>query len=116
MFTMTQGPLLNELRSVLEQWVGRKILITKEENGDIDQTLIDLERLDEEVYDNHHDDYLPGTAVQMVGNGQTVSDGANAALPYSSFDIPVDEAEELHCDVEGVFLRTARAVYTFTPV
>jgi hypothetical protein len=113
---MTQSLPLNELTDILAQWVGRKVLVTKEENGDVDQTLIDLERLDQEVYDNNHDDYLSNATLQLVGNGQTVNQGEKAPLPYAAFDIPVDEAEELHCDVEAVFLRTARAVYTFTPV
>ena len=113
---MTEREILDDLKDLLNQWVGRKILITKEENGDIDQTLIDLERLDQEAYDHKNDDYLPQTAIQLVGNGKTIGNGENAALPYGLFDIPFDDAEEIHVDVEGVFLRTSRAIYTFTPV
>ncbi|MGV3487584.1 MAG: hypothetical protein ACO1OC_03245 [Tuberibacillus sp.] len=113
---MEHEQIIQELRDVLQQWIGRKVLVTKEENGDIDQTLIDLERFDQEVYENDLDDYMPKASFQLVGSGQTINQGAKAALPYSSFDIPLDMAEEIHCDAEGVFLRTGRALYTFTPV
>ncbi|WP_027726218.1 hypothetical protein [Tuberibacillus calidus] len=110
-----QEKVIEELKKVLQQWIGRRILVTKEENGDLDQTVIDLERFNEEVY-NHTDEYLPKTAVQLIGSGQTLTNDSQAALPYASFDIPIEEALELHCDAEGVFFRTARAVYTLTPI
>lgn len=104
----------NELERILDQWVGHRILITKEEKDDIDQTVIDLKAYQHKVYEHSGDGYLPKAVYQLVGDGRTVDGGA--PLPYDAFDIPVDDARELLCDPEGVFLRTDRALYTLTPL
>lgn len=113
---MTHERAIRDLEDILNQWIGHRILITKEENGDLDQTVIDLERYDREDYENGRDDYLPKAAFQLIGQGQTVGDNRYPALPYSSFDIPLDDISEIHSDPEGVFFRTDRAVYTLTPI
>ena len=106
---------LQVIMSYLREWEGHKILITKEEEGDIDQTVIELQRLDLENYQNAFDDYLPQASLQLAGTGQTIGE-VDAPLPYGQFDIPIDQIKEVQCNAEEIFIRTERGTYMISPV
>ncbi|GGH75434.1 hypothetical protein JOD43_000524 [Pullulanibacillus pueri] len=106
---------LQVILSYLKAWEGSQILITKEEEGDIDQTVIDLHRLDFENYDNAFDDYLPQAALQLAGPGQTLGE-TDSPLPYAQFDIPVDHLSEVQCSSEEIFIKTDRGTYMLSPI
>ncbi|GGE37384.1 hypothetical protein GCM10011391_15340 [Pullulanibacillus camelliae] len=102
--------------SYLKAWQGSQILITKEEEGDIDQTVINLQRLDMENYEHAFDDYLPQAALQLAGVGQTINEANSEPLPYGQFDIPLDQIHEIQCNPEEIFIKTDRGTYMISPV
>lgn len=106
---------INAIQQSLSSWGGQRILITKEENGDLDQTILNLERV--EMDENHFiDDYTPDHSIQLVGNGQTVFEHGNMPLPYQSYDIPIENIYKVSADQGRILIRTDRGTYTITTI
>lgn len=105
---------LQSLISSLKTWDGRQVLISKEENGDRDQTILKLEDV---LIANHNDtidDYLSPVSLQLMGPGRAVMNDTDVPMPSALYDIPIDELYDAHFDGMRLYMTTGRGSYTIS--
>jgi hypothetical protein len=108
--------MLDTITSTLRSWGKVQVLISKIDNGDIDQTVIQLNELSIEQREPDTDDYSSEATLELQGEGFQVLQDSVAALPYQSYDIPFEEIMDYHFDGDRLYLSTNRATYTITPL
>lgn len=106
---------IESVQQTLSKWGGQRIIITKEENGDVDQTMLDLEQVELEET-SPLDDYRADHSIQLIGKGQTVFEDHQEPLPYQTFDIPVENITNISVDQGRIIIRSDRGIYTIKPV
>ncbi|TCP28970.1 hypothetical protein EV207_1133 [Scopulibacillus darangshiensis] len=104
------------IKQSLSKWGEERILVIKEENGDTDQTMLNLERVDIGAEFDPIDDYGSDQSLQLVGRGQTLFENHQAALPYQSYDIPIENIYDVSVNQKRITIQTDRGMYTITPV
>lgn len=110
---------INEVVAWLNQYQGREIFIQKEEDGDIDQVEMTLQRADMgHLEERDPDDYLAQFTILLHGEG-TVGTGMLASdLPQSVYDIPLtkDWQATLEQGHEKLTIHSERGTYLIQPV
>lgn len=108
---------VREAKKMIDQWAGRDILLTKEEDGDIDQTVMTLENASIVERKESIDDYVSPTALQLHGEGYVIFDGERQApLPNNAYDIPLTDNVHMHAGENTLFIETERAKYSVANV
>jgi len=104
-----------ELIARLEQWNGQEVQIVKEEDGDIDLTLMTLNKTSLIERTPTMDGYVSPLSLRMEGEGSVVhADHQQEELPSAAFDIPVDRLHDNHFDGTRLMLTTDRGTYTIS--
>ncbi|MCT1903024.1 hypothetical protein [Oceanobacillus sojae] len=104
---------IEEFNTLIQQWSGRTIKITKHENNDIDQTVIHLESVSYDQNTRRIDDYVPRHSLFLNGDGQieTLSAMNNEPLPSSNYEIPLEDNSLYEFNGKKFFITTDRGVY-----
>ncbi|WP_047151061.1 hypothetical protein [Aneurinibacillus tyrosinisolvens] len=103
---------VSQLKDALDAWCGQTLLITKEEDGDTDSTILQLDEVVVKEREETVDDYIPSRSLLLKGNGSVRSETAVAApLPYESYEIPIEEIYESELGAADVQIVTDRARY-----
>lgn len=105
-----------ELKQVLDQWVGRDVVLTKQEDGDIDQTVMSLEHVTYVGRGETIDGYVSSRALQLRGEGTVqTAGGERQPLPFARYDIPLTDDCHIQHNQNTILIETERAEYTVTP-
>lgn len=105
---------LSSLISSLRTWDGRQVLISKEENGDRDQTVLKLNDILIENHGDTIDDYISPISLQLRGEGHAILSDTEVPMPSASYDIPIDQVYDAHFDGMRLYLSTDRGSYTIS--
>lgn len=105
---------LETITSALDRLKGNGVIITKDEIDDRDETSMQLESFALENYERPVDDYLSATTLQLAGGGETITDEHSEPLPYSSYDIPLEDIQSFNVTDGQVYLKTSRGEYTIS--
>lgn len=96
----------------INKWTGKEIKVLKQEVNDLDETIISLEKVTYRENINRIDDYEPKFELQLTGSGQVkIGDGDFEPLPYSIYEIALDEDATFHFDGTAFTLKTDRGMY-----
>ncbi|HEX7066523.1 MAG TPA: hypothetical protein VF199_15740 [Bacillales bacterium] len=107
---------INELISFLKTWDGKQILISKEENGDRDQTVINLENISMASRGETIDGYVSPISLQLQGQGRAVMSDTEVPMPSTTYDIPITDLHDAHFDGMRFYMSTDRGTYTISPM
>jgi hypothetical protein len=106
---------IEELMAFLNQWNGQEVQIIKEEDGDMDLTVMTLNQTSLIERTPTIDGYVSPLSLRMEGNGYVVHENNHLEeLPLATFDIPVDSLREDHFDGTRLTLLTDRGTYTIS--
>lgn len=106
---------VQEVKDALDQWIGHNIVLTKQEDGDIDTTMIALEKSSFVKRGKTIDGYVSPVALQLRGKGTVPSSQEGTApLPDDRYDIPLTDDFRIHRDDDTLCIETERAKYTVT--
>lgn len=105
---------LNELTQWLENHKNQNIFIQKNEQGDVDQTELMLERVGfRNAGERPIDDYVDGSAVMLHGHGSVINGNDRFPLPQDMYVIPVHGLENVSASGDAALVfQTERAHYT----
>lgn len=91
------------------------LIIRKEEQGDVDQVFLTLEKVSYIPGNPDRDDYVEEDRLVLQGEGRIVSDpspaGNSSELPRQSYEIPLQPGFHGKIGEHGLTLRTERASY-----
>ncbi|HEX6922401.1 MAG TPA: hypothetical protein VF149_01150 [Bacillales bacterium] len=107
---------LNALIDSLKMWDGRQVLISKEENGDRDQTILQLEDISLANNGDTIDNYVSPASLQLKGPGRAVMSDTEVPMPSGTYDIPIDGLHDAHFDGMRLFMSTDRGAYTISRI
>ncbi|BFH63423.1 hypothetical protein [Paenibacillus azoreducens] len=102
---------LNAVNQWLENQVGQTILIRKEEQGDLDETRVQLEAVEYSEHVPARDEYAEGSSLILHGPGHVINEKGDIPLPRNTFQIYVDGLHETETDESRINLTTDRAKY-----
>lgn len=107
---------LNTLISSLSAWDGKQILISKDENGDRDQTVLRLDDISIINRGETIDNYVSPASLKLQGDGYAILNDTDVPMPSASYDIPIDAVYDAHFDGMRLYLSTDRGSYTISPM
>ncbi|HET7657176.1 MAG TPA: hypothetical protein VFK37_02710 [Bacillales bacterium] len=107
---------LSELIASLKKWDGRDLLISKQENGDRDQTVLKLENIEIKERGQSIDGYVSDASLQLKGQGRALLEDTEVPMPSASYDIPIDALYDAHFDGMRFYMSTDRGSYTISPI
>lgn len=91
------------------------LLIHKEEDGDIDQVTMTLEKVSYIPGDPRRDDYIEEDRLVLQGEGRIITDGdpggASESLPRNQYEIPLESGFRRSITDRELVLSTDRASY-----
>lgn len=104
---------VEEFNTFIQQWSGRTIKIIKHEMDDIDQTVMNLQRISYDQNTRRIDDYVPKHSLLLHGDGQieTLTTMSNVSLPSSNYEIPLQDNSLYEFNGETFVITTDRGVY-----
>ncbi|MFD1451852.1 hypothetical protein [Oceanobacillus sojae] len=104
---------IEEFNTLIQQWNGEKIKITKHEINDIDQTIINLQNISYDQNMRSTDGYVPKHSLLLNGDGQieTLAAMDNEPLPSSTYEIPLQDDSLYEFNGKKFFITTDRGVY-----
>lgn len=105
---------IETLTEALNAWDGQQILISKEENGDQDQTVMRLNEVSLNERGQTIDGYVSPVSLLLEGDGRAVMEDTDVPMPSSSYDIPVNEIYDAHFDGLRLYVSTNRGSYTIS--
>ncbi|MBF0707103.1 hypothetical protein IQ283_10910 [Alkalihalobacillus hwajinpoensis] len=108
---MNASTMLTEVRNTLTEWVGGHLIIEKKEQDDLDKTIMKLEDFVFQHRGETVDDYTASTLLQLKGEGKVISDEATAPLPHSTFEIPLEDINDVKKHSDELIVLTERASY-----
>ncbi|GGM22088.1 hypothetical protein GCM10011351_04970 [Paraliobacillus quinghaiensis] len=111
---MTQQYLtIEEFNTLLKNWDGKKVKISKTELEDQDVTIMDLSSITYSNNTRRIDDYEPQHALRLNGSGEILTD-ENDLQPFPSdyYEIPLEDSTIYQYNNEQFFLITDRGNYT----
>lgn len=106
---------IQKAKETINHWVGQDVLLIKEEDGDVDETIISLNDVTFVERKPTIDGYVLPRALQLHGSGYVVLEDRNAPLPNDAYDIPLSEDLHIHTDEGALLIETSRASYTIAP-
>lgn len=103
---------IEEFNTLLSEWNGRPIKISKHELDDVDETLLELNTISYAKDTRRIDDYQPMHALHLNGTGQIQSEDNNTQpLPEALYEIPLEDTSLYEFDGTCFLLSTDRGVY-----
>jgi hypothetical protein len=105
---------VEEIVNALKAWDDQQILISREENGNLDQTVITLNDISIDDHGETIDGYVSPVSLLLEGNGRAVMEDTDVPMPSSTYDIPIDQVYDAHFDGIRLFVTTDRGSYTIT--
>jgi hypothetical protein len=108
------GIQVAEVLQNLDGWQGSKLLVRKVENGDYDETSMQLSATDFMQNQPTMDGYISPYVIRLQGDGEVVMDSMTADLPMSSYEIAMSEVYDVDVQNNMIRLRTDRGDYTIT--
>ncbi|WP_047985648.1 hypothetical protein [Ornithinibacillus californiensis] len=104
---------VEDFHSLIQQWSGRRIKITKHEMDDVDQIVMDLQHITYDRNTRRIDDYVPMHSLQLNGDGriETLATMSTQPLPSPNYEIPLQDNTMYEFDGEKFFITTERGVY-----
>ncbi|WP_273852437.1 hypothetical protein [Guptibacillus spartinae] len=108
---MDTTTMLSEVRSTLGDWVGGHLIIEKREQDDLDKTILKLEDFSFQHRGETVDDYTASTLLQLKGEGKVISEESAVPLPHSTFEIPLEELNDVKKQSAELVIQTERASY-----
>lgn len=104
---------VEEFNTLLNQWNGKNIVISKLEMGDEDETVMALKTVSYSKDTRRIDDYEPMHALQLNGSGEIETEANNSeSLPESLYEIPIEDSTQYQFDGRKFSLITERGIYT----
>lgn len=107
---------VHQLKALVDQWRGSRVTIIKEEDGDLDQASIAVQRTSLKEREPTLDGYVSPLSLRLHGEGSVSAPNASAPLPYHIYDIPVEQVDECSFDGQQIRLQTDRGTYTISRV
>ncbi|HET7521975.1 MAG TPA: hypothetical protein VFJ73_01495 [Bacillales bacterium] len=104
------------LISSLKTWDGQQVLISKDENGDRDQTVMKLNDISVKNRGDTIDDYVAPAALQLKGEGRALMEDTDVPIPAGTYDIPLDQLYDAHFDGMRLYVSTDRGSYTISRI
>lgn len=104
----------DQLKHLLQQWQGHEIRIVKEEDGDKDYTILQLDRVEYDQRPKTMDDYVSARFLRLCGSGTVVLENSHAPLPDDRYEIPLDHVIDGNFDGTQLYLTTDRGSYTLS--
>ncbi|MEK0315843.1 hypothetical protein [Cohnella sp. 56] len=96
----------------LEAQVDKELLVSKQEDDDLDEVRIRLGSVEHRAAkENALDDYTDSAALLLRGMGTVVTEGREAALPMDTFEIPLEGLSLTETADDAALLVTERARY-----
>ncbi|MBB3114747.1 hypothetical protein FHS18_006905 [Paenibacillus phyllosphaerae] len=103
---------IDTLSDWLEEQTSRSLLIQKEEQGDLDQVMIHLNKIDYRPgTTNGNDDYTNSSALLLHGEGVVLTDAEQPPLPGNVFEIPLEGLTKVEAEGTRALLQTERGTY-----
>lgn len=104
---------ISEIADWLMGCINAPIVIRKEEQGDVDQVIMTLQKVTFIPGGPERDDYVEEDRLVLHGDGRIATDGkgGTADLPRHSYEIPLSSAFRGSLSEEGLQLNTERASY-----
>lgn len=104
---------LMDVTEWLESQVDKELLVSKEEDGDLDETRIRLESVESRGERRDAlDDYTDSAALLLRGRGTVVTEGREEPLPSDTFEIPLEGLSLTETAENAALLVTERARYS----
>ncbi|TLS50511.1 hypothetical protein FE782_19290 [Paenibacillus antri] len=97
--------------------IGAPIVIRKEEQGDVDQVSMTVQKVSFLTGSPDRDDYVEENRLVLLGDGKiaTEGDGGAAELPRHSYEIPLGPSFRSAIDERELQVSTDRAFYRVVP-
>lgn len=105
---------IEELISSLRAWDDAEVLISKEEKGDRDQTVLKLSDISLTNNGETIDGYFAPLSLQLSGDGRTIMEDTDVPLPSGTYNIPMNELHDAHFDGMRLYVTTDRGSYTIS--
>lgn len=103
---------IEEFNTLLNEWSGHPVKISKHELDDIDETLLELNTISYAKDTRRIDDYEPTHALHLNGTGQIQNEDDNThPLPEALYEIPLEDTTLYEFDGTRFLLSTDRGVY-----
>lgn len=99
-----------DVKDRINNWAGHQISIRKEENGDLDQINIQLEKATFEQRDAH-DDYIADHVMFLHGRAYSREDGESTELPSVLYEVPLEGITGINIDASVISFTTNRGQY-----
>lgn len=107
---------IDKLVSSLQAWGGTQVLISKEENGDRDRTVMKLEEISFADNGESIDGYVAPFSLQLAGNGRAIMNDTEIPMPSATYDIPMNQLYDAHFDGMRLYVTTDRGSYTISRI
>ncbi|HET7616133.1 MAG TPA: hypothetical protein VFK27_04165 [Bacillales bacterium] len=105
---------IQRLITSLKNWDGSQVLISKQENGDRDQTVMKLADVTVAKPGHSIDSYFSSLSLQLEGEGRAVMSDTEIPMPSAAYDIPIDHLYDAHFDGMRWYMTTDRGSYTIS--
>ncbi|WP_199623597.1 hypothetical protein [Paenibacillus alkalitolerans] len=109
---------MGEMTDWLLGHVNESVIIRKEEEGDVDQVMLELEKISYRAGQPEADDYVDDDRIILHGKGKIAADeeGGASGLPRNSYEIALEGDCSGTLQNNELLIRTERAVYRVAPV
>ncbi|MDI4646035.1 hypothetical protein [Cohnella hashimotonis] len=103
---------LADITQWLESQTDKELVITKQEDSDLDEVVMRLARVERRgERSDSPDDYTNGASLLLRGNGTVVTEGREEPLPSDAFEIPLEGLSLTETADDAALLVTERAKY-----
>lgn len=100
----------------IETYKDKAIIISKKEDGDLDQVELQLEKVSlGKLNEEDPDEYVSIETLLLHGEGIIHSGGNSGSLPLDAYEIPLTDGWLVKEMEQGLEIKTERAVYTIQP-
>ncbi|MBP1970177.1 hypothetical protein J2Z83_002295 [Virgibacillus natechei] len=103
---------IDKFNTLIHQWNGYTIKITKHELDDRDQTVMELQNISYATNHQRLDDYQPMHVLLLDGRGETeTTTNTFQPLPTPTYEIPIQDNSLYEFNGSRFIITTERAVY-----
>jgi hypothetical protein len=104
----------------VSNWIGafkdKAIIISKKEDGDLDQVELQLEKVSlGKLNEKDPDDYVSMETLLLHGKGNIHSGEHSGSLPLDAYEIPLTDGWFVKEMEDRLEIKTERAIYTIQP-
>ncbi len=104
---------VEEFNQMVQEWIGKPLMITKKEIGDLDQLIMHVHDISYTKNTRKIDDYVPTYTLRLTGEGNIQTDhGDQVPIPDDQYDIQLDNDTVYEYGGEAFHLKTNRGSYT----